>query len=57
MIVVSEETGGVSIARQGVLTQGVTSGVVSEQLTEFLLADDEDGRINVKGRGGKHHEE
>ena len=57
VIVVSEETGAVSIARQGTLTQGVTSGVVSEQLTEFLLADDEDGRINVKGRGGKHHEE
>ena len=54
VIVVSEETGAVSIAKDGVLTRNVTSGVVSDQLTAFLLTDEDEDSEKTHRR--KRHE-
>ena len=54
VIVVSEETGAVSIAKDGRLTRNVTSGAVSDQLTAFLLTDEDDD--SAKPRRRNRHE-
>ena len=54
VIVVSEETGAVSIAKDGRLTRNVTSGAVSDQLTAFLLTDEDDD--STKPRRRNRHE-
>lgn len=64
VVVVSEETGSVSVAKNGVLTRDITNGKLREiLLDEFIVKDDDDNRNNKKfldklfgKKGGKKNE-
>ncbi len=53
IIVVSEETGAISVAQGGTLRQRLTSGDLLESLNTFLISDDEK---STKLHRRKHHE-
>ena len=53
VVVVSEETGAISVAQGGTLRRGLTSGELLETLNAFLLPDEEK---SPKHHRRKHHE-
>ena len=53
IVVVSEETGSISVAQGGTLRRRLTSGELLEILTEFLITDDEK---SPKLHRRKHHD-
>ncbi|MCM1363868.1 MAG: diadenylate cyclase CdaA [Faecalibacterium sp.] len=58
IVVVSEETGAISVAENGTLTRDITQGELLEKLTEFLINDSADGIISLKkGRRKNSNEE
>ena len=54
IIVVSEETGSVSIAKDGNLQRNLTSAQLLEYLNDFMLPEEEEKKQKTKRR--KHHE-
>ena len=54
VIVVSEETGAVSVAKDGKLNRNLTSGQLLESLNAFMLPKEDEKKPKVKRR--KHHE-
>ncbi len=54
VIVVSEETGKISVAQGGELVRGISLGELLASLTDFLISDDEEsGRNRIKRRRKK----
>lgn len=48
IIIVSEETGAISTAENGILTRDITQGELMEKLISFLITDLSDGIIPIK---------
>lgn len=57
VIVVSEETGHISIAKDSVLTRNVSQGELLERLMQFLITDDGDKKSVKKNRRRKDTDE
>lgn len=57
IIVVSEETGHISIAKDSVLTRNVTNGELLEKLMQFLITDDTEKKSSKKNRRRKDADE
>ena len=55
VLVVSEETGAVSIAKNGRLLRNLTSGQLLEHLNDFMLPKEEEKKAKTSRR--KHHEQ
>ena len=53
VIVVSEETGQISLAKDSVLTRNVSQGELLEKLMQFLITDDSDKKSAKKNRRRK----
>ena len=53
VIVVSEETGRISVAKDSVLTRNVSQGELLEKLMQFLITDDSDKKSTKKNRRRK----
>ncbi len=57
VVVVSEETGSISVAKDGVLTRDVAPSELLEKLTDYLINDVNDGIINIKKNRRKNDDE
>lgn len=57
VVVVSEETGAISVAKNSVLTRDITSGELYETIVGFLITDDSDGKGSSKGKRRKIRDE
>ena len=57
IIVVSEETGKISVAKDSVLTRNVSHGELLEKLMQFLISDDPDKKSSKKNRRRKDADE
>ena len=57
IIVVSEETGKISVAKDSVLTRNVSHGELLEKLMQFLISDDTDKKSSKKNRRRKDADE
>lgn len=55
-IIVSEETGSISVAKDGVLFRNMTSGELLEKLNSFLINDDDEKGGSIKSLRRKNHE-
>ena len=56
VIIVSEETGSISAAKDGVLFRNITSGELYEKLNAFLISDEDEKAGSVKSHRRKNHE-
>lgn len=57
IVVVSEETGQISVAKDSVLTRNISNGELLEKLMQFLITDDSDKKNNKKNRRRKDADE
>ena len=57
IIVVSEETGYISIAKDAVLTRNISNGELLEKLMQFLITDDTEKKSSKKNRRRKDADE
>lgn len=57
VVVVSEETGAISVAKNSVLTRDLTSAELYETISAFLITDDLDGKNSSKGKRRKTRNE
>lgn len=56
VVVVSEETGAVSAAKNGVLRRGLTNGELLEMISDFTIGSEEEKPGRLKGRRRKNDE-
>lgn len=57
IVVVSEETGAISVTHNSVMTRGLTSGELLDKLTDFLLSDSTDKSIATLNKRRKNKDE
>ena len=56
VLVVSEETGAISVARGGTLKRKLTNGELLEMLSEFVIGSEEEKPAKIKNRRRKSDE-